>query len=113
MMHHNNKFRMNWDIYVMLLAVYNSVEIPFTVAFEPDQNLGYQIWDRCIDVTFAIDIIINFRTSYINEKTGFEIFTNKEVTLNYIKSGRFFVDLSATIPWEILLAAIDPTASSK
>ena len=113
MMHHNNKFRIYWDVYVMLLAVYNSIEIPFTVAFEPDINIAYTVWERCVDVTFGVDIIINFRTSYINTKTGFEITNNKSVILNYIKSGRFFVDLSATIPWEILLAAIDPTASSK
>ena len=104
---------MNWDLYVMLLALYNCISIPFTVAFEPDQIDAYNAWERIVDVCFGLDIALNFRTTYINEKTGFEICDNKTVALNYIKSGRFFVDLAASIPFELLIEAGDSNASNK
>ena len=56
---------------------------------------------------------MNFRTTYVNEKTGFEISDNKKVALNYAKSVRCYIDIGATIPFEVLLEAFDPTASSK
>lgn len=49
---------------------------------------------------FSIDIIIAFRTTYINSKTGFEIVEGKKIAWNYIITGRFFVDLAASIPFE-------------
>jgi hypothetical protein len=104
---------MNWDLFVMLLALYNCISIPFTVAFEPDTNDAFNGWERVVDVCFALDLLFNFRTTYINEKTGFEICDNKRVTLNYIKSGRFFVDLAATIPFELIIQASDSSASKK
>lgn len=45
-------------------------------------------------------------------RTGFEICDNRKVTLLYIKEGRFFVDLAATIPFEIIIEAGDSKASS-
>ena len=104
---------MNWDLYVMILALYNCITIPFTVAFEPGENEGYSAWERIIDVCFGLDIVFNLRSTYINEKTGFEITSNREVALNYIRTGRFFVDLAASIPFELLIEATDPGASNK
>eukprot|EP00347_Sterkiella_histriomuscorum_P009696 403340228 len=113
MLKHNNRFRMNWDLFVMLLAVYNCLSIPFTVAFEPDQTTAFSAWERIIDVCFGLDILVNFRTTFVNEKTGFEICDNKSVFLNYIKSGRFFIDLAASIPFELIIESVDSGASNK
>lgn len=104
---------MQWDFVVMMLAVYNCLQIPFQVAFEPDSSVGFYAWERVVDVLFFLDVILAFRTTYINEKTGFEVYDNRIVALNYIKSGRFFIDIAASIPWEIFLQAIDPSASGK
>ena len=87
--------------------------IPFAVAFEPDATIGFTIWERTVDILFAFDLLVNFRTTYVNEKTGFEISDNKKVALNYAKSVRCYIDIGATIPFEVLLEAFDPTASSK
>ena len=34
---HNKPWKMKWDLYVMLLAVWNCFSIPFEVAFDPDE----------------------------------------------------------------------------
>lgn len=97
---------MNWDLIVMLLAIYNCVSIPFAVAFEPETSAGFEAWERILDVLFGLDVIFNFRTTFVNSKTGLEITDPKKIALNYTKSGRLFVDLSASIPFELLFEAL-------
>jgi len=33
MLRHSQKFRMRWDLYVMFLAIWNCIIIPFDVSF--------------------------------------------------------------------------------
>lgn len=61
-----------------------------------------------IDFLFFMDIIFNFRTTYVNSKTGTEVISPKKITLNYVLRGRFVIDLLATIPFELLVAIILP-----
>lgn len=98
----NSTFRMRWDLIVCLLAVYNCCSIPLEVAFAIE---GLYIWERIVDALFLFDLILNFVTTYTNNKTGFEVFKFKMIALNYITTGRFFIDLGATIPFELILEA--------
>ena len=113
MLRHNQLFRMRWDLFVMLLAIYNCIMIPFTVAFQPNTGKSFNVWERFVDVCFGLDIIFNFRTSFVNSKTGFEIFSQKKIVRNYITSGRFFMDLGASIPIDTIIEAFDKKSSSK
>lgn len=66
---------------MILLALWNCISIPYYVAFGNkvtfDDNLALNIVERIIDVCFAIDIILNFRTTYINSKTNTEVVSPK------------------------------------
>ena len=62
--------------------------------------------DRVIDVIFAIDIFIMFRTSYKDPKRDIMIDDSKKIALNYLK-GRFFIDLLASFPFEFFIKIID------
>ena len=64
---------MNWDVFVMALALWNCISIPFDVSFEPETNETFVIFEHFVDVCFGLDIVIAFRTTYINSKTGFEV----------------------------------------
>ena len=75
----------------MVLALWNCISIPFDVSFEPDLPRVYEIFENIVDVCFGIDIIVAFRTTYINENTGMEITSGNQIALNYILSGRFFI----------------------
>jgi hypothetical protein len=97
---HNDNFRMKWDIFVILLAIWNCISIPFDVSFEPDMGAFYANVEQFIDLCFGLDILIAFRTTFIDQKTGFEVIDNKKMAWNYIITGRFFVDLAASIPFE-------------
>ena len=104
---------MNWDLFVMLLAFWNCISIPFTVAFEPGSSLGYSIVERFIDVCFGLDILFNLRTTYVNEKTGLEVADQKRILVNYLSTGRFFIDLAASLPFEKIIEAFKGSSQSK
>lgn len=67
------KRRVNWDLFIMVLALYNCINVPYSLAFS-DEDDGTALFtiNLTVDILFMIDIIINFRTTYINEETGVE-----------------------------------------
>lgn len=96
-------------MFVMLLALWNCIKIPFDVSFRQYGNVKAQVqegfdfdktFERFIDVLFFMDVIIAMRTTFINEKTGFEVVDGSKIVWNYFISGRLFVDLAASIPFE-------------
>ncbi|CAI2376015.1 unnamed protein product [Moneuplotes crassus] len=98
--HDKNKLR--WDLYIMLLATLNCFQVPYTLAFseEGEEPLFLSVINWLLDVSFIIDLIIGFRSTYVNEKTGKEIVDLRLIALQYFK-GRFFIDLLASIPFDI------------
>ena len=50
-----------------------------------------------IDTLFLVDIVISFRTTYVDPSTGDEIQDLKQIANHYLRS-RFWLDLLATIP---------------
>jgi hypothetical protein len=54
------------------------------------------------DVCFALDIIVNFRTIYINPQTGDLTTGARDIARNYVLYGRFFIDIVATVPLEFI-----------
>ena len=78
---------MRWDLYVMLLAIWNCILIPFDVAFEPERSTLAQYVEGFIDICFGVDILVSFNTSFLNEKTGFEVAEYKKIAWNYISGG--------------------------
>lgn len=113
MIRYNSNFRMRWDLIVCLLAIYNCVSIPVSVAFDPDPSIGLTVWERTLDCLFAIDLLLNFRTTYINSKTGFEVTEWKKIAINYFITGRFFIDLGASIPLDLFLESETSSSNKK
>jgi hypothetical protein len=58
-----------------------------------------------IDIIFLIDILVAFRTTYIDERNGQEIIKNKDIATNYL-IGDFKVDLLATIPFDTFASIV-------
>ena len=85
MLRHNNPFRLRWDLFVMLLAIYNCISIPFDAAFDPSANFWYDLFETTVDICFAVDILINFRTTYVNPNTGLEVMSSIKIAWNYLK----------------------------
>ena len=104
---------MKWDIFIILLVLFNCYTIPMAVAFENIswmRSKPYEITEYLIDISFAIDIIIAFRTTF-DTAGGNEEFNGKIIARTYLCSSRFVVDLLATIPFELVLYIILPAGA--
>lgn len=112
-MRHNSKFRLRWDLLIIFFALYNCVSIPYSVAFQSEfsTHISITIFNYLIDFCFFLDIVFNFRTTYVNSKTGTEIISPNQIFMNYTFHGRFFIDLLATIPFELVVAVIMPNTT--
>lgn len=96
----HNRMRMRWEILVLLLAIWNGFSIPYNVAFYgTDEDYKWTIFNAILDFLFFLDVIVNFRTTYIDEKTSEEIFEPCMIAQQYLK-GRFWVDIIASIPFD-------------
>jgi hypothetical protein len=71
----------------MILAMWNCFSIPFNVAFEPEsmQSVYFLVINSIIDVLFLVDIIVNFRTTFFNIRTGDEIYVPIKIARNYLE----------------------------
>ena len=69
----DSPLKTRWDLFVMILATYNCYQIPLDIAFEPDifNSAAFTILNALIDFLFFVDICISFRTTYLDERTGF------------------------------------------
>jgi len=99
----NSVFKIRWDMVILVISVWNSFSIPIDIAFGPEifEETPNVVVNHLIDIYFALDIILHFRTTIINEATGEEIKEPKLIALTYLK-GRFIIDLLATVPFDTI-----------
>lgn len=100
--------RMRWDIMIMLLAIWNCFYVPFVSAFTVlNRQLTLWVVDLTIDFLYMLDIVMNFRTTYIDESSGYEVFQARRIAWRYFSSVRCWCDLVAALPIEIVDWAFD------
>ena len=65
-----SKFRLSWDIMLMILLGYIAVMTPYGIGFSVQLRPFSPMWclETTMDLIFIVDIILNFRTGYIDEK---------------------------------------------
>ena len=66
----DSKFKLVWNILVILLLLYTAIFVPFRIAFIKDDSVGMQFFEAMIDILFGVDIIVNFISVVENPKTG-------------------------------------------
>jgi hypothetical protein len=102
----NNYYRVRWDMLVILLSLWNSFTAPIEFAYQ--QGMGFfhssemAFANGILDGIFILDLILNFRTSFIHSQTGEEIFDQKLIAKNYL-GGQFTIDFLSAIPFDLLL----------
>lgn len=75
MIQSRSKLRIRWDLFIMILATWNLFYVPYNAAFKDPifTPIVADIMNWIIDMLFMLDILINFRTSILNKKTGEDI----------------------------------------
>ncbi|KAM9838095.1 voltage-gated inwardly rectifying potassium channel KCNH6 [Aulostomus maculatus] len=110
---HYSPFKAFWDWIILLLVLYTAVFTPYSAAFLLDEHgdlrqrsCGYtcnplNVADLMVDVLFIVDIVINLRTTYVDQND--EVVTQpSRIAKHYIK-GWFPIDLFAAIPFDLLI----------
>ncbi|KAK3721258.1 hypothetical protein RRG08_044266 [Elysia crispata] len=103
---HYGIFKIGWDWLILLCTVYIAIMVPFNAAFrkfdarKSGRFRDFMYIDAGVEVLFAIDIVLNFRTTYLN-KSGQVVYESRLIAMNYI-SGWFVLDLLAAIPFDLL-----------
>ncbi|XP_055112316.2 potassium voltage-gated channel subfamily H member 6 isoform X3 [Symphalangus syndactylus] len=110
---HYSPFKAVWDWLILLLVIYTAVFTPYSAAFllsDQDESrrgaCGYTcspltVVDLIVDIMFIVDIIINFRTTYVN--TNDEVVSHpRRIAVHYFK-GWFLIDMVAAIPFDLLI----------
>ena len=90
----------------MVLSLFNSFTVPVEMAFEPEflKNPTLTVVNFMIDFCFFVDILICFRTVFINDR-GEEVTNGWELAKVYLKS-TFIIDFLATVPFDTILRAV-------
>ena len=88
-----------WDLFIILLAMQTSFFVPLELSFPGFKTTlfdkaGFLIWDNMMDLFFLIDIILTFKTSYVDHK-GVEIFNSNLIAKKYMMSYHFYFDLAS------------------
>ncbi|XP_029611553.1 potassium voltage-gated channel subfamily H member 2 isoform X2 [Salmo trutta] len=110
---HYSPFKAVWDWLILLLVIYTAILTPYSAAFLLNDheeaamvNCGYScsplnVVDLIVDIMFIVDIVINFRTTYVN--TNDEVVSAPlRIAVHYFK-GWFLIDMVAAIPFDLLI----------
>lgn len=98
-------YLIRWQLFVMVLAIYNSFITPFQFSFEYVQQLlehqPLSTIESVIDVIYMIDIVVGFQTSYIDYFTGDEITKPSMIAKRYLTAD-FTIDILSTVPFKLI-----------
>ncbi|CAP37254.2 Protein CBR-UNC-103.2 [Caenorhabditis briggsae] len=120
---HYSPFKAVWDWIILLLVIYTAIFTPYVAAFllrelqDTTKKSRFteplEIVDLIVDIMFIVDIIINFRTTYVNENEEVRVFWNLtplvvshpgKIATHYFK-GWFIIDMVAAVPFDLLLVS--------
>mmetsp|Transcript_8148 Transcript_8148/g.16048 ORF Transcript_8148/g.16048 Transcript_8148/m.16048 type:complete len:936 (-) Transcript_8148:1060-3867(-) len=89
-------FRIRWDLFTMLLALYNCVTVPLAFSFNTAENETVLAINTLFDCIFMVDVVLNFFTTFI-DSNGDEVVDQRTIALNYLKL-MFWVDFLSSVP---------------
>lgn len=101
---HDSLFRVIWDVTMVLLLFYISVTIPYALGFGRSEILD--VIERCTDMFFCCDVVLNFRTTFIDKDDSI-IIDGRRIGLRYLKTW-FLLDFFASVPFDLLTEGILP-----
>ena len=110
----SSRKRTAWDIFIVVLGIYNCFALPFYMAFMPEavDDPFVSVIELLVDIVFILDVVVNFFTTYISSSTSEEVFELKKIASNYFKSGYLFLDLLASIPFDMIALLFTDKARS-
>uniref|UniRef100_A0A8C8VF42 Voltage-gated delayed rectifier potassium channel KCNH4 n=1 Tax=Pelusios castaneus TaxID=367368 RepID=A0A8C8VF42_9SAUR len=104
---HYSIFKALWDWLILLATFYVAVTVPYNVCFTDTEDSlvaarSTIVSDIAVEMLFILDIILNFRTTYVSQSGQVE-YEPRSICIHYVATW-FFVDLIAALPFDLLYA---------
>jgi len=110
---HEGRFKVMWDWIVLVLVIFTAIQIPYYAAFSTNTDIVFDIIKNSevrpmlilsliVDCMFVLDILLNFRTTYIQSSSDVMERNPKKLAVNYLKTW-FIIDLLAAIPFDWIM----------
>lgn len=106
--HPHSHFRFNWDLCVMVAITILMFSLPLQVAFEAAEDImdsSFFPVNMVLDVFFLMDIVINFRTGYIDHEHSTVVFNERAIAKEYLRTW-FLIDVISLLPIDYCLTAL-------
>ena len=101
------RYEHGYEVIILLVTMYCAFSIPFRVGFDSMAVDGWLMFETVVDISFLMDIVVNFRTGYCldedNEDSRIEL-RPKEIAKHYMK-GWFVIDIVSAFPSQFLTMA--------
>ena len=102
----NSTFLKVWLAIIGPLIVYTAIWVPLEVSQMATADTLHGQIDFILDFFFYVDIVINFRTAYIDDEN--ELVLNSKLIAKRYFRGFFWVDLGATLQFELFFFGAHP-----
>jgi Ca2+-binding EF-hand superfamily protein len=102
----NSPGRQAWDAVMLPLMLIIAVTVPYRIGFDIEvevNSVGFWI-DAGIDLYFIVDIFVNFRTAFFNDR-GVIVTSSKAIAKRYLKTW-FLVDFVSCVPISYVLLLV-------
>ena len=101
-----------WEIFSFLTVIYSAITVPIRIAFLADSSIWtfskvpslwtWVVLDALSTVVMVVDMRLQLRFAYINDQ-GKVVQDRTLLREKYVKSGRRFRDILATIPFDAIV----------
>lgn len=104
---YSSKFIQHWSNFVIILAMYNSITIPISIFYDVHgpsfiSSNEISLIDSLVDLIFLIDVILTFRTTYLDTDLGKEETNMHKIASSYLR-GAFVIDFASSVPFAIFV----------
>lgn len=103
MIHPHSSKRIAWDMLLLTLLVYVSLTIPFRLGFDSPATGGWRLLETMTDFTFLTDVMMNFRTAYVDPDG--KLHTRQRTIATHYLRGWFAIDIVSSIPFDLVMDA--------
>lgn len=95
----SSRAKQTWDVYCLMLVVYVSLVVPYRLGLDLDDTKTVRTISIVMDLSFLVDLLLNFLTESYNAKTHTLYNTHRSIATVYLK-GWFWIDFLSIFPFE-------------
>ena len=102
--HPSGWFRRYWALVMLLLIFVTAVQVPLVIGFSIGSGTGITAFEAVVDVLFALDLLLSFRTAFFSEEHDAVVAVPWMIGNRYMQTD-FIIDVISTVPIDQIVDA--------